>query len=123
MLLRGGLQRVAGRCIRRSLNTHEYLSHDVLRKFDVATANGHVAHSTEEARDAAKKLGVHDYVVKAQVLAGGRGKGTFSNGFQGGVHTATTVEEVADLASSMLGERLITKQTGEEGRPVDSVHF
>ena len=60
-------------------------------------------------------------MVKAQVLAGGRGKGFFKNGFQGGVHTALSAEEVGNLAHKMLGQRLVTKQTGEEGRPVSKV--
>ncbi len=62
-----------------------------------------------------------DYVVKAQILAGGRGKGSFTNGFRGGVHKAYSPEEVKDLASKMLGKVLVTKQTGPRGKPVNVV--
>ena len=51
----------------------------------------------------------NDYVVKAQILAGGRGKGSFTNGFKGGVHKAFSIEEVRDLSSKMLGQTLVTK--------------
>lgn len=57
-----------------------------------------------------------DVVIKAQVLAGGRGLGTFSNGFHGGVHIVTRAQQAFDVASKMLGHHLITKQTGAEGR-------
>lgn len=60
-------------------------------------------------------------VVKSQVLAGGRGKGTFANGFQGGVHIVKTPEEAADMTSKMIGNQLITKQTGKEGKPCHKV--
>lgn len=60
-----------------------------------------------------------DVVIKAQVLAGGRGLGTFTNGFHGGVHIVTRAKQAHDIAASMLGQRLITKQTGSEGRRVD----
>jgi len=62
-----------------------------------------------------------DVVVKAQVLAGGRGLGTFTNGFSGGVHIVTSPKHVHTLASRMLGQHLITKQTGAGGRRVDKV--
>ncbi|RYY32437.1 hypothetical protein EON62_05360, partial [archaeon] len=65
--------------------------------------------------------GKADVVIKAQVLAGGRGLGTFSNGFHGGVHIITRAKQAYDMASKMLGHRLITKQTGSEGRRVDKV--
>lgn len=60
-------------------------------------------------------------VLKAQVLAGGRGLGTFTNGFHGGVHVVTRARQAYDIASRMLGQRLITKQTGAEGRNCDKV--
>jgi succinyl-CoA synthetase beta subunit len=62
-------------------------------------------------------------VIKAQVLAGGRGLGTFSNGFHGGVHVITKPGQAAELAGKMLGQRLVTKQTGAEGRPVEKVYL
>ena len=76
-----------------------------------------VADTPEEAAAAAAELGGTQVVVKSQVHAGGRGKGTFKNGFQGGVHLVPP-GEVAQVASSMLGETLVTKQTGEEGKLV-----
>lgn len=60
-------------------------------------------------------------MIKAQVLAGGRGLGTFDSGFKGGVHMANSPEEIRDMASKMLGHRLVTKQTGAEGRPCTKV--
>jgi len=61
--------------------------------------------------------------LKAQVLAGGRGKGHFDTGFKGGVHMVSSPQEASDIASKMLGKRLITKQTGAEGRPCDTVRY
>ena len=60
-------------------------------------------------------------VIKAQVHAGGRGKGTFKNGFQGGVHLVETPEQAAEFAEKMIGQTLVTKQTGEEGKLVSKV--
>ncbi len=77
----------------RHLNVHEHQAMDLLRQFNVNVARGFVANTPQEACAAAEKLakqGVTDYVVKAQVLAGGRGKGHFSSGFKGGVHTVTS---------------------------------
>lgn len=105
----------------RNLNIHEHQSQDLMRKFGISVSPGIAASSPEEAFEAAKKLNSEDLVVKAQVLAGGRGLGTFDNGFKGGVHMANTAEEVRDLAKKMLGHRLVTKQTGAEGRPCDTV--
>jgi len=65
--------------------------------------------------------GKRDMVIKAQILAGGRGKGKFSNGFKGGVHIVTSATEAADFASKMLGQRLITKQTSPQGQLCDKV--
>lgn len=62
-----------------------------------------------------------DLVVKAQVLAGGRGKGKFDNGFQGGVHVCLNTEEVRGVANKMLGHKLVTLQTGPAGKPVNKV--
>jgi hypothetical protein len=108
----------------RHLNIHEYQSMALMRKFNINVPKCEVATTPEEAKAAAEKLasqGVHDFVVKAQVLAGGRGKGTFSTGYKGGVHTATSPEAASQIASKMLGARLITKQTGADGRPCNAV--
>jgi succinyl-CoA synthetase beta subunit len=64
-----------------------------------------------------------DLVVKAQTLAGGRGKGVFDTGFRSGVHICTSAEEVREVSRQMLGHRLITAQTGKEGKPVNVVYI
>jgi len=82
-----------------------------------------VAKTPEEARKVATTVlqGSSDFVVKAQVLAGGRGRGTFDSGLKGGVKIVFSEQEVEDLAKQMIGKRLITKQTGEKGIPCNSV--
>ncbi len=101
----------------RFLNLHEYQSQELLRQAGVKVPRGVDVSSRDEALSAAKSLGEGtDIVVKAQVLAGGRGLGTFTNGFKGGVHICYDVEKAADIASQMIGQNLVTKQTGEEGR-------
>ncbi|ORX60239.1 succinate-CoA ligase [Hesseltinella vesiculosa] len=108
---------------KRFLNIHEYMSVDVMRKFGVNAPRGHVAKTPEEAFDVAKRLGTNELVIKAQVLAGGRGKGHFDNGYQGGVHLIDSPEKAKELASKMLGHNLITKQTGAEGKPCNAVYI
>ena len=108
---------------RRWLNIHETDSTDVLREHGVNTAAGGRAYSAKEAVEVFESLGTDRAVVKAQVLAGGRGKGHFANGFQGGVHMCTGAAEIAEVAGKMIGDTLITKQTGEEGRPCNMVHI
>ncbi len=103
------------------MNIHEYQAKELFDRFDVPSPKGKAATTAEEAYEAAKSLGVSNLVVKAQVHAGGRGKGTFKNGFQGGVHLVNSAEEVRDISGKMLGETLVTKQTGDEGRLVRKV--
>ncbi len=86
----------------------------------MATQPGSVAFTPEEAEQVAAKLG-GKLVVKAQIHAGGRGKGTFKNGFKGGVHLCDTPAEAKDIASKMLGQVLVTHQTGPEGKEVGKV--
>ena len=96
----------------------------LMRKFNITVPKCEVATTPAEAKAVAERLakeGVTDFVVKAQVLAGGRGKGTFSNGFKGGVHIVTSPELVESVTSKMLGARLVTKQTGADGRPCNAV--
>merc|ERR1719240_1305957 len=81
---------------------------------------GIAAKSVDEAVAAASKIGDDEVVIKSQILAGGRGLGTFTNGFKGGVHVIKS-SEVAEYASKMLGNRLVTKQSGPEGKPVDTL--
>ena len=103
------------------MNIHEYQAKELLQKFDVATTRGRVATTLDEAEQIARELGDIDIVVKAQVHAGGRGKGSFKNGFKGGVHVRKTPDEVRDVAAQMLGQILVTHQTGPDGRKVNKV--
>jgi succinyl-CoA synthetase beta subunit len=103
------------------MNIHEYQARELFEKFGVATSKGHVALTADEAFAIAKGLGTAQIVVKAQVHAGGRGKGIFQNGFKGGVHLAKTPDEARDIAAKMLGQTLVTHQTGPEGKLVSKV--
>ena len=103
------------------MNIHEYQAKELLDLFGVANSPGGVASTPEEAEKIAASLNTQDLVIKAQVHAGGRGKGTFKNGFKGGVHLCKTPAEIRDTASKMLGETLVTHQTGEDGRVVRKV--
>jgi succinyl-CoA synthetase beta subunit len=103
------------------MNIHEYQAKELLQKFDVATTQGRVASTLDEAEQIARELGDVEIVVKAQIHAGGRGKGAFKNGFKGGVHVRKTPAEVRDVAAKMLGQILVTHQTGPDGRTVNKV--
>jgi succinyl-CoA synthetase beta subunit len=103
------------------MNIHEYQAKELFEKFGVATPAGKVAATAEEAGAAAREIGGTGLVVKAQVHAGGRGKGTFKNGFKGGVHVINTAEEAQEIAGKMLGQTLVTHQTGPEGKLVSKV--
>ncbi len=102
------------------MNIHEYQARELFAKYGVATQPGSVASTPEEAEQVAAKLG-GKIVVKAQIHAGGRGKGTFKNGFKGGVHLCDTPAEAKELAGKMLGQVLVTHQTGPEGKEVSKV--
>ena len=93
------------------MKIHEYQAKELLRKFGVPVPRGIVARTPEEAYQAAKELGRDIVVVKAQIHAGGRGKG-------GGVKLAKSADEARDIAQKMLGMKLVTHQTGPEGREV-----
>ncbi|MBX3630922.1 MAG: ADP-forming succinate--CoA ligase subunit beta [Nitrosomonas sp.] len=93
------------------MKIHEYQAKEILRQYGVITPRGIACFSADEAVSAAQKLGGDTWVVKAQIYAGGRGKG-------GGVKVARSHDEVGRLAESMLGMRLVTHQTGPEGRTV-----
>jgi succinyl-CoA synthetase beta subunit len=93
------------------MKVHEYQGKDILRAYNVAVPRGRVAFSVDEAVRGAEELGGQVWVVKAQIHAGGRGKG-------GGVKIAKSIEEVRALAGQLLGMRLVTHQTGPEGRVV-----
>ena len=106
------------------MNIHEYQAKQLLAQYGVAVPMEIPAKSIEEARAAADKIlssGHARVVVKSQIHAGGRGKGLFTSGFQGGVKAAATVDEAASLAGKMLGNVLVTKQTGPDGRRVQTL--
>lgn len=96
------------------MNLHEYQAKDLLRKYNVAVPEGHVAFDVDGAIDAADQLNVSKWVVKAQVHAGGRGKA-------GGVKIVDNKDALKEAVKSMLGRRLVTFQTDEKGQPVNSV--
>ncbi len=106
------------------MNIHEYQAKQLLAQCGVAVPVGEVCTTAEAAREAALKIfasGEKCVVVKSQIHAGGRGKGTFKSGFQGGVKLCRTVEDVFEKAAAMLGQVLVTKQTGPEGRLVSKL--
>ncbi|MEW5853849.1 MAG: ADP-forming succinate--CoA ligase subunit beta [Myxococcota bacterium] len=96
------------------MKIHEYQGKEILRRYGVAVPDGHVAFSVDEAVAAAKKLGSYPVVVKAQIHAGGRGKG-------GGVKLAKSEAEARELAGKILGMQLVTHQTGPKGQKVRKV--
>ncbi len=98
------------------MNIHEYQAKEIFRKYGVPTPRGGVAFSGPEARRVAEELGGNLWVVKAQIHAGGRGKA-------GGVKLARSLDEVEKIAEEMLGMRLVTHQTGPEGKIVKKVYI
>ncbi|EMD91269.1 hypothetical protein COCHEDRAFT_33811 [Bipolaris maydis C5] len=106
---------------RRCLSIHEYRSAALLESYGIGVPKGGVATNAAEAEKVAKSIGGDDAVIKAQVLAGGRGKGTFDNGFKGGVRVVYSPREASILADQMIGHKLITKQTGAAGRLCNAV--
>merc|ERR1712001_737798 len=108
-------------CQQRELSVHEHVSMSLLKEAGVPVPNFGVAKSAEEAKQIAQDITTNDLVVKAQVLAGGRGKGSFKGGYKGGVKLVYSPEEVEESAQGMIGDFLITKQTGADGRICNSV--
>src|SRR5512143_1279514 len=107
------------------MNIHEYQAKAVLREFGAPVPRGFPAFTPAEAADAAAKLGGSLWVVKSQIHAGGRGKGTFKEadaGEKGGVRLARSADEVKTFARQMLGHTLVTKQTGPHGRVVKRIY-
>jgi succinyl-CoA synthetase beta subunit len=98
------------------MKIHEYQGKDILRKFGVPVPRGIAAFTVQEAVEAAQKLGGPVWVVKAQIHAGGRGKG-------GGVKVAKSIEQVRELAGQILGMQLVTHQTGPEGQKVRRLYI
>src|SRR5436190_10678451 len=106
------------------MNLHEYQAKQLLAKYGVAVPVGDVCASPEQAKTVAEQLfakGETLVVIKAQIHAGGRGKGTFKNGFKGGVHLCKSAQDVFETAKAMLGNVLVTKQTGPDGRLVSKL--
>ncbi|MCJ1439616.1 MAG: Succinate--CoA ligase [ADP-forming] subunit beta, mitochondrial [Stictis urceolatum] len=108
---------------KRFLSIHEYLSANLLKTYGIGVPKGEVAKTAAEAEAVAKSIGGEDMVIKAQVLAGGRGKGTFDNGLKGGVRVIYSPTEARMFADQMIGHKLITKQTGARGRVCNSVYI
>ena len=107
------------------MNIHEYQAKVLLAKFAVPLLKGGVAYTRDEAMDVARKLGSAVTVVKSQIHAGGRGKGRFKNDpdGKGGVRLAKSIDEVGANAIAMLGQELVTKQTGPAGKTVKRLYI
>ncbi|AQK82638.1 Succinate--CoA ligase [ADP-forming] subunit beta mitochondrial [Zea mays] len=133
-MVRGSLGKLASRALSvagrwqhqqlRRLNIHEYQGAELMGKYGINVPRGAAAGSVHEVKDALKNMfpSEKEIVVKSQILAGGRGLGTFKSGLQGGVHIVKA-EEAELIASKMLGQILITKQTGPEGKIVSKVYL
>ncbi|MBZ0123213.1 MAG: ADP-forming succinate--CoA ligase subunit beta [Roseovarius sp.] len=108
------------------MNIHEYQAKALLRSYGAPVSDGRIVLRAEEAKTAAGELDGPLWVVKAQIHAGGRGKGTFKEpraGEGGGVRLARSVEEAAEEAKRMLGQTLVTKQTGPSGKQVNRIYI
>jgi succinyl-CoA synthetase beta subunit len=106
------------------MNIHEYQAKQLLAQYGVAVPQEIACKSLGEVRPAAETIlagGSAKIVVKSQIHAGGRGKGTFRSGFQGGVKIAASADEAVKFAEAMLGQVLVTKQTGPDGRRVNTL--
>ncbi|XP_043469582.1 succinate--CoA ligase [GDP-forming] subunit beta, mitochondrial [Leptopilina heterotoma] len=105
----------------RRLNLLEYQSKELLKDCGVSVQNFTIVDKINKTNSALENLHSGEYVIKAQVLAGGRGKGWFDNGFKGGVHVTKDRKIVEETVKNMLGHRLITKQTSKDGILVQKV--
>ena len=106
------------------MNIHEYQAKALFEKFGVAVPKGVAVQAADQFAGALAQLdGAGGYMVKSQIHAGGRGKGTFTNGFKGGVKFSATKEKALENAHAMLGNTLVTAQTGEAGRKVQTIYF
>ncbi|GJE17640.1 ADP-forming succinate--CoA ligase subunit beta [Methylobacterium marchantiae] len=108
------------------MNIHEYQAKAVLKEFGLPVSRGVPIFKPEEAEAAAKELGGPVWVVKSQIHAGGRGKGTFKGapaGAKGGVRVTKSIDEVKQFAGEMLGQTLVTIQTGEAGKQVNRLYI
>ena len=108
------------------MNIHEYQAKAVLKEFGVPVSNGRAIMQASEAESAAKALGGPLWVIKSQIHAGGRGKGKFKEaaaGEKGGVRLAKSIDEVKQFAKEMLGNTLVTIQTGPHGKQVNRLYI
>jgi succinyl-CoA synthetase beta subunit len=105
------------------MNIHEYQAKQLLEQYSIPVPAGAAATSVQGFKSALASLGSGEVVVKSQIHAGGRGKGTFTDGFKGGVKVVASKQEAEEIAQRMLGNTLVTHQTGPEGRTVHTVYF
>ncbi len=105
------------------MNIHEYQAKTLFEQFGIPVPKGRAIQAANEIDDALATFNEAGVVVKAQIHAGGRSKGTFVNGYQGGVHVVSTHGEAAAAARRMLGNTLVTHQTGPQGRNVRTIYF
>ncbi|CCW60153.1 unnamed protein product [Phytomonas sp. EM1] len=106
----------------RFLNIHEFQSKKILKEHGCKVEFGIPCTTIEEVEAACSKIKTDRKVVKSQILAGGRGKGTFVDGFKGGVHVCDNAAAAVDVAKRMLGNTLVTKQTGPKGQCVNTLY-
>ncbi|AWT61030.1 MAG: Succinate--CoA ligase [ADP-forming] subunit beta [Candidatus Moanabacter tarae] len=105
------------------MNIHEYQAKGLLEDFGVPIPKGIAIHHQEKIEETLRKFPTVPVVVKAQIHAGGRGKGKFKDGFEGGVHITSSKNEAAEVAVRMLGNTLVTHQTGPSGKIVGTIYF
>ncbi len=105
------------------MNIHEYQAKQLFEQYGIPCPKGVATSSKDEFESCIDSLGEGLIVVKSQIHAGGRGKGTFTDGFQGGVKLAKTKEEALEFAGKMLNNTLVTVQTGPAGREVQTIYF
>ena len=105
------------------MNIHEYQAKALFEKFGIAVPKGATATTPEAFITALADLPEGPTMVKSQIHAGGRGKGTFTNGFKGGVKFCKTKQDALEIAGKMLGNTLVTAQTGPAGRKVQTIYF
>ncbi|MFT4901900.1 MAG: succinyl-CoA synthetase beta subunit [Lentimonas sp.] len=105
------------------MNIHEYQAKRLLKEYGVPVPRGYAAQNSKEVETAISHLGDEKIVVKAQIHAGGRGKGTFTDGYKGGVKVTANRAAALEAANHMLDNTLITQQTGPAGRKVQTLYF
>ena len=105
------------------MNIHEYQAKALFEQYGVPVPKGAAATTPEEVVNALAQLPEGPTMVKSQIHAGGRGKGTFTNGFKGGVKFCKTKHDAKEMSAKMLGNTLVTVQTGPAGRKGQTVYF